>query len=165
MREVKGSPRQGVSRFIRRSRAVVVVCAAFVVPPIRAATADCIVQDSSGLIRGMRLGEGSFRVTVKLRDGEAKPEESETLRRVSGLSAVVDGYREGSLLSFDGVAEGTWQLGLVSEQIESVTIVAAHSDNRSSSTTEPNFERPNPESDPSNSAFPDRSTATASPLS
>jgi hypothetical protein len=88
------------------------------------AGADCIVQDSSGLIRGVMLGAGTFRVSVQLR-GEVPEGDQQLLHRVAGLSAVVTGRREKTALVFDGVAEGTWKLKIVPENIVAVRIGAA----------------------------------------
>lgn len=85
------------------------------------ATADCIVQDAAGLTRGVSLGEG--RVTVKLLLQGEKPAATELqLRRVTGLSAVVEGRYEESVAIFSGVSDGTWQISLSTSRIASVSI-------------------------------------------
>jgi hypothetical protein len=120
--------RPGVLRASGRSvilRAIVLagvfVCS---VLSFEVARADCIVQDSSGLIRSVRLGAGTFRVSVELR-GEAPETNQMLLHRVAGLSAVVTGRWNKPLLEFDGVAEGTWKLEIGPERIATVRIAAA----------------------------------------
>jgi hypothetical protein len=98
------------------------------------ALGDCIVQDTSGLIRGVLLGEGNATVEVVV-SGAPLPlsgvpsspsttlEDSQfRLRRITGLSSEVMGTRKGSTLIFSSVGDGTWQTELDTGAIASVSI-------------------------------------------
>ncbi len=98
------------------------------------ALGDCIVQDSSGLIRGVLLGEGTSTVEVVTTGGPSPlsgvpsspsttPDDAQLrLRRITGLSSEVLGTREGSTLIFSSVGDGTWQTELDTDAIGSITI-------------------------------------------
>jgi hypothetical protein len=81
--------------------------------------ADCIIQDSSGVMRGVSLGDGRVVVRILVR-GEPPEATTIPLRRITGLSSVVTGTWDKRQLVFQGITDGTWQIPLRSEQIEVV---------------------------------------------